>query len=90
MAVSTFRDNDPFHFGNLGLAMLTLFRCSTGDDWTDIMYFQAYSCAFGVSILTCHLICAGFVQGSKGKCHAAQDYAGATGNTQCIPEQFGW
>ena len=37
MGVDSFRENDPFHFGSLGVAMLTLFRCATLEDWTDIM-----------------------------------------------------
>ena len=32
-----FRENDPWHFGNVGLALLTLFRMSTLEDWTDVM-----------------------------------------------------
>mmetsp|Transcript_398 Transcript_398/g.745 ORF Transcript_398/g.745 Transcript_398/m.745 type:complete len:1004 (+) Transcript_398:139-3150(+) len=39
-----FRDNDPFHFGNLHISMFTLFRCSTLDDWTEIMYVNLYGC----------------------------------------------
>jgi voltage-gated sodium channel len=35
--VDTFRENDPFHFGSLGVAMLTLFRCATLEDWSDVM-----------------------------------------------------
>lgn len=40
-----FRENDPWHFGNLGRAMLTLFRVSTMEDWTDVMYINIYGCA---------------------------------------------
>ena len=32
-----FSDNDPTHFGNLQLALVSLFRAATMDDWTDIM-----------------------------------------------------
>ena len=39
-----FRDNDPWHFGNVGLALLTLFRMSTLEDWTDVMYINIYGC----------------------------------------------
>ena len=42
MGVYSFRENDPGHFGNLGIAMLTLFRCSTLEDWTDVMYINMY------------------------------------------------
>ena len=37
VGVTLFRDNDPAHFGHLPIAMLTLFRCTTLEDWTDIV-----------------------------------------------------
>jgi len=42
LGVALFRDNDPVHFGNLKLALLSLFRVVTLEDWTDIMYIQMY------------------------------------------------
>ena len=33
-----FREHDPDHWGNLGIALLSLFRVITLEDWTDIMY----------------------------------------------------
>lgn len=33
-----FHLHDPLHWGNLGIAMLTLFRVVTLEDWTDVMY----------------------------------------------------
>ena len=33
-----FHAHDPEHWGNLGLALLTLFRVVTLEDWTDVMY----------------------------------------------------
>ena len=33
-----FADINPYLWGNVGLAMLTLFRVSTFEDWTDVMY----------------------------------------------------
>mmetsp|Transcript_856 Transcript_856/g.1796 ORF Transcript_856/g.1796 Transcript_856/m.1796 type:complete len:1273 (-) Transcript_856:158-3976(-) len=42
--VDTFRENDPFHFGSLGIAMLSLFRCATLEDWSDIMYINIFGC----------------------------------------------
>ena len=45
MGVGSFRRNDPFHFGSLGIAMLTLFRCATLEDWSDVMYINMYGCA---------------------------------------------
>ena len=35
-----FSDNDPWHFGQLHTAILSLFRCATLEDWTDIMYIN--------------------------------------------------
>jgi voltage-gated sodium channel len=43
--VFLFRDNDPVHFRNLEMAMLSLFRVVTLEDWTDIMYIQMYGSA---------------------------------------------
>lgn len=37
-----FRENDPSHFGNLGLSLITLFRVVTLEDWTDVMYSAMY------------------------------------------------
>ncbi|MGH1348109.1 MAG: ion transporter [Nannocystales bacterium] len=39
-----FGENDPVHFRNLQLSMLTLFRVVTLEDWTDVMYIQMYGC----------------------------------------------
>ena len=39
-----FRENDPWHFGSLHLALLSLFRASTLEDWTDIMYINMLGC----------------------------------------------
>lgn len=36
--------NDPFHFGSLGDSIITLFRASTLEDWTDIMYINFFGC----------------------------------------------
>jgi len=33
-----FHEHDPTHWGTLGLALLTLFRIVTLEDWTDVMY----------------------------------------------------
>lgn len=42
MGVFLFHENDPVHFGNLHLSLLSLFRIVTLEDWTDIMYIQIY------------------------------------------------
>lgn len=44
-AVFLFGENDPIHFGNLQIAMLSLFRAVTLEDWTDLMYIQMEGCA---------------------------------------------
>ena len=36
--VHLFRAHDPLHWGSLGIALLTLFRVMTLEDWTDVMY----------------------------------------------------
>jgi voltage-gated sodium channel len=43
-SVQCFRKNDPFHFGGLGIAMISLFRCATLEDWSDIMYINIFGC----------------------------------------------
>ena len=40
-----FQKNDPWHYGNLVTAHLTLFRMATLEDWTDVMYINYYGCA---------------------------------------------
>ena len=39
-----FQKNDPWHFGTLHDALLTLFRVATGEDWTDVMYINMFGC----------------------------------------------
>ena len=43
-AVFLFGENDPIHFNNLAIAMLSLFRVVTGEDWTDVMYINMFGC----------------------------------------------
>lgn len=45
LGVYLFRHNDPGHFGDLGLALVTLFRVITLEDWTDLMYSAALGTA---------------------------------------------
>ena len=40
--VILFGKNDPVHFGNIGISLLSLFRVVTLEDWTDVMYLQFY------------------------------------------------
>jgi voltage-gated sodium channel len=44
LGIILFADNDPWHFGTLHDAMITLFRASTLDDWAELMYLQQYNC----------------------------------------------
>jgi voltage-gated sodium channel len=39
-----FSANDPIHFRSLQIALLTLFRVVTLEDWTDVMYIQMQGC----------------------------------------------
>lgn len=45
LGVSVFGQNDPVHFGTLHFALLTLFRCATLEDWTDVMYINMFGCS---------------------------------------------
>eukprot|EP00658_Telonema_sp_P-2_P019397 TRINITY_DN17653_c0_g2_i2.p1 TRINITY_DN17653_c0_g2~~TRINITY_DN17653_c0_g2_i2.p1 ORF type:complete len:217 (-),score=66.96 TRINITY_DN17653_c0_g2_i2:234-884(-) len=42
--VFIFGDNDQKHFGNLGIALVTLFRVMTFDQWGTVLYVQLYGC----------------------------------------------
>jgi len=42
--VLLFRDNDPFHFGTISTALLTLFRAATLENWGDILYIGYFGC----------------------------------------------
>eukprot|EP00949_MAST-11_sp_MAST-11-sp1_P000563 g563.t1 len=44
VAQSIFGKNDPENLGTLHITLLTLFRCATLEDWTDIMYITMYGC----------------------------------------------
>jgi voltage-gated sodium channel len=44
IACVVFSSNDPWHFGNLHLSMLTLFRVSLLDDWITVMYINMLGC----------------------------------------------
>jgi voltage-gated sodium channel len=44
MGTFLFSQNDPMHFENLQVSILTLFRAVTLEDWTDLMYINMYGC----------------------------------------------
>jgi voltage-gated sodium channel len=44
LAIMMFSKNDPWHFGNLHLSLMTLFRVATLEDWTDVMYINQLGC----------------------------------------------
>lgn len=39
-----FQTNDPFHFGSLHAALISLFRLSTLDEWSEAMYINQFGC----------------------------------------------
>ncbi len=55
MGFHLFHQIDPQHWGNLGLALLSLFRIATLEDWTDLMYtgmeISPYAWIFFVSFV---------------------------------------
>jgi voltage-gated sodium channel len=40
-----FRDNDPWHWSSLAMAITTLCRLASLDDWFDVYYINYYGCA---------------------------------------------
>lgn len=44
VGISLFGVNDPWRFGNLHMAMVTLFQSSTFDSWTPVALTQVYGC----------------------------------------------
>jgi voltage-gated sodium channel len=44
MGIVFFRDNDPFHWHDLGISLTTLIRLLTLEDWTDVLYINFYGC----------------------------------------------
>ena len=40
-----FQENDPWHFGTIEDSIFSLFRASTLEDWTDIMFTNSEGCA---------------------------------------------
>ena len=45
--VIIFGDNDPWHFGSLHLALLSLFRSSTLDNWYEVLLISVEGCDGG-------------------------------------------
>ena len=39
-----YQDNDPVHFEDLETGLLTMYRVSTLEDWTDVMYINMFGC----------------------------------------------
>lgn len=44
LGVQTFRRNDPLAFGGIGIAVVTLFRIITLDNWTSLIYLNWFGC----------------------------------------------
>lgn len=55
LGVLLFEDNDPRYFGDLGEAMLTLFRVMTCDSWAEILYINMNGCKYEYSSVDAHL-----------------------------------
>ena len=45
-SVFLFGQNDPFRFGSLHVALITLFQVATAEDWSTTLYTQMYGCGF--------------------------------------------
>lgn len=43
-SVFLFGQNDPFRFGSLPVALVTLFQVATAEDWSTTLYTQMYGC----------------------------------------------
>lgn len=48
-----FGTNDPIHMSTLHVTFLTLFRCATLEDWTDVMYIAMEGEGGVLSLLCC-------------------------------------
>ena len=46
MGFYLFQFNDPYHFGTLPLSMLTLFRITAYDGWSDLIYQNLFGCTY--------------------------------------------
>jgi voltage-gated sodium channel len=44
LGIIMFRDNDPWHWLNVIVALETLFRMATLEDWSDVFYINFYGC----------------------------------------------
>eukprot|EP00949_MAST-11_sp_MAST-11-sp1_P001290 g1290.t1 len=44
LLVSVYGENDPVHLGQLHIAIISLFRAATLEDWTDLMYTSMFGC----------------------------------------------
>ena len=50
--ITLFRENDPYHWRDVGTALMTLFRAATLEDWTDVMYIGIYGRLAHLAITT--------------------------------------
>jgi len=55
LGVLLFEENDPRYFGDLGEAMLTLFRIMTCDSWSEILYINMNGCQYEYAPVDAHL-----------------------------------
>jgi voltage-gated sodium channel len=47
LGIILFKDNDPWHFGSLHLALISLFRSATLDNTNNVMYINMFGCDVG-------------------------------------------
>ena len=79
VGITCFRKNDPFHFGGLGIAMLTLYRIATFESWTAIMYINYFGCDGESNSMS------GWYYGDGGGPSNAPLAMDANGNTDLYP-----
>ncbi len=56
-----FHEHDPFHWGSLGISLITLFRVLTLEDWTDVMYRAMELNSFAWMFFISFVIIAAFI-----------------------------
>lgn len=67
LGLSFFAKNDPWHFKNLHTAMLTLFRASTFEDWTDIYYIKQKTPRIPMRLPCARAICGALTVNFRGR-----------------------
>ena len=88
VGVSLFHSNDPFHFGDLGKGMLSLWRISTVS--CPCLRCLLTACSLTGDVLWPQLEdWTDIMYFNQFGCDWSGDYGGATGGSDCEPEAFG-